>query len=305
MFDSIIIAGATATGKTKVSIELCKKLNGKIVNADSMYIYKDLNIGTAKPTAEEMDGVQHYLIDFVDSVLDYNVVDFRNDAKKAIAKIQKDGFLPIIVGGTGYYIESLINSFSYGNSDKSDAIREQLNKELSEKGKEYLYEKLKSIDSVTASKLHVNDTHRIIRALEINLTTNKTVENANTNSEEKILKNPLFIGLNFDRALLYKKINDRVDTMFEMGLLGEVKSLYDLGLTPEENQSMRGIGYKELVEFFRGEIPLDEAKESIKKHTRNYAKRQITWFRRYKDIVWLDSSKDGVVQKIVELYNQK
>ena len=206
MFDSIIILGPTATGKTKISIELAKYLNTEIINADSMYIYRDLDIGTAKPTLKEMDGVIHHLIGFVDPKDTYNVSQYRQDANTAIDDMNARSLIPIIVGGTGLYIDSLINTYSYGETIKNNFIRSKLEKDLDMYGKEYIYNKLKDIDPITAEKLHINDTKRVIRALEIYLSSN-TKKSDIINNEEPLLKNPLIIGLNTDREILYERIN--------------------------------------------------------------------------------------------------
>lgn len=303
MYDSIIILGATATGKTGISIQLAKRLNTEIVNADSMYIYKDLSIGTAKPTAEEMDGVIHHLIGEVESTEDYNVSNYRTDAKRVIDDIISRGLVPIIVGGTGFYINSLTSDFTYGECTHNDDLRKELLDELNTYGKEHLYNHLMSIDPIIASTLHINDTSRIIRAIEIKTLSGKS-KNDIVNDFPKILKNPLIIGLNMPRDLLYDKINRRVDIMIKDGLIKEVQDLVDRGLTPDNSQSMKGIGYKEIYDYLIGTLTLDEAIEKIKQHTRNYAKRQITWFKRYENIHWFDSHNDKqIVDKIIQLYN--
>lgn len=303
MFDSIIILGATATGKTNISINLAKQLNTEIVNADSMYIYKDLNIGTAKPTIEEMNGVTHHLIGFVDPDSTYNVSEYRKDAKEKILKIIGQGKLPIIVGGTGLYIDSLINNYSYGETIKDDSIRTKLENDLIQFGKEYLFKQLQEIDSNTANSLHINDTKRVIRALEIFLSSgNKKSEIVN--SEPPVLNHPLIIGLNYPRDLLYNRINFRVDIMINSGLVQEVTNLYNRGLNPENHQSMKGIGYKEIVSYIRQESTLEEAIDKIKQHSRNYAKRQITWFKRNQNIKWFDASTNkNIVEEIIRLLN--
>ena len=305
-YDSIIILGPTAVGKTALSIALAKKLNTEIVNADSMYIYRDLNIGTAKPDAFEMDNVIHYLIDFVEPDQAYNVSQYRSDASSVIKSISDRGLIPIIVGGTGLYIDSLINNYSYGETIKNDSIRNELEVLLEQFGKEYLYDELKKIDPVAASKLHPNDTKRVIRALEIFRSSGNLKSNIQ-NTSEPILKTPLIIGLNCDRDYLYKRIDSRVDIMVKSGLIDEVKYLYyEKKLNPETHQAMKGIGYKELISYFRGEISLDEAIDKIKQHSRNYAKRQITWFKRNTKIHWFDPMKDtDILNKILELYNKK
>ena len=302
MYDAVIILGPTATGKTSISIELAKLLETEIINADSMYIYKELNIGTAKPTIDEMNGIKHHLIGYVNAKDEYNVSSYRDDVKDVLTKIINEKKIPIIVGGTGFYIDSLIGNYSYGEITKNDEIRKRLECELSEFGKEYLYNKLQKLDSATAQKLHPNDTKRVIRALEIILSSgNKKSEIINLDCP--LLKNPLIIGLNYPREILYDRINYRVDIMMKNGLLDEVKFLYfQLGLTPENNQSMKGIGYKELVGYLRNECTIEDAIDKIKQHSRNYAKRQITWFKRNEKIIWLSPLEvNDIPKKILEL----
>ena len=302
MYDSIIILGPTASGKTKISIDLAKKLNTEIINADSMYIYIGFDIGTAKPTIEEMKNIKHHLISFVEPTQNFSVSDFRENAEREILKVREKIMCPIIVGGTGFYIDSLIKNYSYGNTSKNDSIRLELEKELDTYGKEYLYEKLKKLDIESSKKIHPNDTKRVIRAIEICLTSNQQKSNIK-NSNNVILKNPLIIGLDVPRETLYEKINKRVDIMMQNGLLNEVSSLYQRGLNPENSNAMKGIGYKELVSYIRGEISLNEAIEKIKQHSRNYAKRQLTWFRRNDKIIWINPNEKDVLNKILALFN--
>ncbi|MBE5735749.1 MAG: tRNA (adenosine(37)-N6)-dimethylallyltransferase MiaA [Clostridiales bacterium] len=303
MYDAIIILGATATGKTSISISLAKALNTEIINADSMYIYKELSIGTAKPTAAEMDGVKHHLIDVARPEEDFNVVDYRNLAKDTINNFKSRGILPIIVGGTGFYIDSLVKDYSYGNAIHNDDIRKQLNTELEKHGKEYIHNKLRALNPEAADRLHINDTVRVIRALEIAMQ-NQDTSNSLQNSEVPIINNPLFIGLTMDRSVLYSRINQRVDIMIQDGLLEEVQGLLSRNITPDNSQSMKGIGYKEIVDYLTGSISLDEAIEKIKQHTRNYAKRQITWFKRNPDIHWFNPLEDkNIIDNIIKLYN--
>ena len=306
MFDSIIILGPTATGKTGLAIALAKALNTEIINADSMYIYKNLNIGTAKPDIKEMQGIRHHLIDIVEPSNSFNVAEYRELAKDTLQYFSDNNLVPIIVGGTGFYIDSYITTFSYGNTEKDTALREKLYNECETYGNQYLHDKLKKLDEDAATKININDTKRIIRAIEICMQTNKKLSEIE-NSEEPLLKNPLIIGLNLDREMLYNKINLRVDKMLSDGLLEEVKQLYKLGINPENNQSMKGIGYKEIIDYLRGVISLDDAIEKIKQHTRNYAKRQITWFKRNKEINWFDLSKvniNSLVDEIINMYNK-
>ena len=302
MYDGIIVLGATATGKTKISIDLAKALNTEIINADSMYIYKDLSIGTAKPTIEEMNGVKHHIIDVAEPSQDFNVINYRDIAKSVIFDFKSKNLIPIIVGGTGFYIDSLTKNYSYGNATHSDEIRAQLNQELLEYGNEHLYNKLMDLSPETASKLHPNDKTRVIRALEILMLTGKC-QIENNNDEEILIKNPLFIGLNINREILYDRINQRVDIMINNGLVEEVKNLYNRGFKPEIHQSMKGIGYKEICEYLEGNCSLDDAIDKIKQHTRNYAKRQITWFKRNDQIHWFNPLEDkNIIDQIVKLY---
>jgi len=299
-YDSIIILGATATGKTGLSIELAKRLNTEIINADSMYIYKDLNIGTAKPTIAEMGDIKHHLISIVDADNSFNVSEFRDHAVNIINEMKQKNLIPIIVGGTGFYIDSLIKDYSYA-AEKNEEVRRQLEDELVKFGKEYLYEKLKQLDFETYSQLHINDTKRIIRALELVLTTGVKKSNIE-NNEKPILSNSLIIGLNMPREDLYDKINKRVDIMVSNGLIDEVSALKNRGLSPDKHQSMKGIGYKEIFDYLESKVSLEEAIDKIKQHTRNYAKRQITWFKRNDKIVWFDVLKDeNITEKIINL----
>lgn len=298
-YDSLIILGPTASGKTDISIRLAHKLGSQIVNADSMYIYKNFDIGTAKPTNQEMQNIKHYLIDFVDPKVYYSVANFREDAKKVLDDLQSKNIFPIVVGGTGFYIDSLLNNYSYGgNHDQK--LRHELEQELTYKGKEYLFEKLEKLDPITSKKLHPNDTKRVLRAIEICLTT-KSRKSDIQNDNDIILKNPLIIGLDIPRQQLYDRINLRVDNMLKNGLLDEVKSLVKLGYTPDTSNAMKGIGYKELFSYLNGDMTYDEAVLKIKQHTRNYAKRQITWFKRNNNIVWLNPLSNDCINKILKL----
>lgn len=301
MYDSIIVLGPTATGKTSLAIKLAHALNSEIVNADSMYIYKYFDIGTAKPNAYELKEAKHHLIGFLDPSECYSVANYRIDARRVINEIWSKKMTPIIVGGTGFYIDSLIKSFSYGGVEKNINLRNELEAELYQFGKEYLYDKLKDIDPHSADLLHINDTKRVIRALEIAMSTDNKKSNIINNSDI-ILQNPLIIGLNLDREILYDRINRRVDIMLDEGLIDEVNKLYKSGLTPENCNAMKGIGYKEIVSYIRGEYSLEIAIQKIKQHSRNYAKRQITWFKRNDKIHWLNPSDDGLVNKVLELF---
>lgn len=302
MYDSIIVLGATATGKTEFSIELAKRLNAEIINADSMYIYKYFNIGTAKPTQEEMNGIKHYLIDYIYPKNDYSVSQYRQDAKKIIEDLKLKNILPIIVGGTGFYIDSLIKDFSYGNSQRDDKLRKELEDELSNFGVDFLYKKLKKLDPLSASKIHPNDTKRVIRAIEICLASH-TKKSKSKNTADIILTNPLIIGLTLPRDFLYEKINKRVDIMIKNGLIEEVKKLRDRGFYTNNCNAMKGIGYKELLDYFDGKMTIEESIELIKQHSRNYAKRQITWFKRNENIIWIDPREKDCISNVLTIFN--
>ena len=303
MYDSIIILGPTASGKTSLSIDLAKELKTEIVNADSMYIYIGLDIGTAKPTIEEMKNIKHHLISFVEPSQNFSVSEYQQNAKQTIQTIRDKNLCPIIVGGTGFYIDSLIKNYSYGNTIKNEAIRKELEDELKIFGKEYLYDRLKKLDFQSSQKIHLNDTKRVIRALEIFLSSNQKKSEIQ-NSNDVVLQNPLIIGLDIPREKLYERINKRVDIMMQNGLLEEVKALYNSGLNPENSNAMKGIGYKELVSYIKGEISLNEAIDKIKQHSRNYAKRQLTWFRRNDNIIWINPEEKDIVNKILTLYKK-
>lgn len=296
----IVIVGPTASGKTSLSIEIAKRFNGEIISADSMQIYKYMDIATAKPTAEEMQGIKHHLIDFLSPCEKFSVAKYKELCYGCIDDIIERNKLPIIVGGTGLYIDTVVNNTVFLEGDSSD-IRNTLEKNCEENGIESLYEKLKEIDPQSAEKLHLSDKKRIIRALEVYYSTGKTISEQNRLSHtEKSKYDFLIIGLNAnDREFLYNRINSRVDLMIESGLIEEAQNFYnsDFSLT-----AVQAIGYKELKPYLDGFCTLDEAKEKLKMETRRYAKRQLTWFRRNKDINWIyiDNSED-VFDKSVEI----
>lgn len=287
----IVICGPTASGKTALSIQLAKKINGEIVSADSMQIYEDMDIGTAKPSIEEMDGVKHYLIGNVSPTIRYSVANYKKDALKAIEEILKKGKTPIIVGGTGLYVDSLVNGIEYDDLEIDLEYRHKLEKEAEEKGLEELYKMAMKIDSKAMEKISPNDMKRIFRVLEIYHSTGKTKTEQEIESREK--DNPyefIVFAINMDREKLYERINKRVDIMIENGLIEEVKSL--ISKYDDLPTAIQGLGYKEVVLYINGEISYDEMVEKIKQETRRYAKRQLTWFRRNKQIIWLDGLDD-------------
>ena len=307
-YNCIIIIGPTASGKTALSIKLAKQLNGEIINADSSQMFKKLKIGTAKISKEEMQNVKHHLISFLNPDEDFSVSDFKDRAIKIINKLIKEKKVPIIVGGTGFYIDSLINNFNYGGLTKNSEIREKYVNLAKQYGKKYVFEILKKVDEKSAAVLHFNDLKRVIRALEIYETTGKTKAELSTmqNTMQGNLK-PLIVGVNLERNILYDRINLRTDMMFNKGLVNEVKKLYNSGYS-KNLQSIKSIGYKELYDYFDGQLTLEEAKQLIKKNTRNYAKRQLTWFNRYNNAVWFDVlnySEDEIINKILTIFNDK
>lgn len=304
MYNCIIIAGPTASGKTKISIELAKRLNGEIINADSMQVYKELNIGTAKINEEEKENIPHHLFDFVDKFDDFTVADYKKLASPLIQNLIKEQKTPIIVGGTGFYINSLLYDFDYGNSVKDDVIRKKYEDLAKQFGNEYVYDILKKIDIESAKNLHANDLKRVIRAIEIfEITGQKKSDMQNTTQTFSNGLKPLILGLNMDRDKLYNKINLRVDLMVKNGLVEEVKNLVNQGLNLS-HQSMNGIGYKEIYKYLNNEISLDDAIELIKKNTRNYAKRQITWFKRVPTIKWIDVTNGVFENQIEDIINE-
>lgn len=287
----IVICGPTASGKTALSIELAKKINGEIVSADSMQIYKDMNIGTAKPTQEEMQGIKHYLLDCVSPDIRYSVAQYKQDAKSAIKKILSKGKMPIIVGGTGLYVDSLIYEIEYNDIKIDENYRKELEEIVEKEGLQRLYQMAIKIDPVAMEKISQNDQKRIMRVLEIYKATGKT----KTEQEIESRKNPVeydykIFAINWDREVLYKRINKRVDIMIEQGLIEEVKNI--LEKYKEFPTAMQGLGYKEVVDYLNGLYTKEEMIEKIKMETRRYAKRQLTWFRKNKQTIWLDGTND-------------
>ena len=285
----IILTGPTAVGKTALSIELAKDLNAEIISADSMQIYEYMDVGSAKVTKEEMDGVIHHLIDEVKPDYAFSVSEFQKRANKYIKDIDDRGKKVLVTGGTGLYLNSLIYDMDFAKSNSNSKLREELELELKENGIDYMHEKLRALDEDAANRIHKNNTKRVIRALEICLD-GKKMQDFSTELKYNENYQPIIIVLNRDREVLYERINKRVDLMMENNLIDEVKHLLDIGY--DKNLiSMQGIGYKEIVKYLEGEYSLDEAIEIIKRDSRRYAKRQITWFKRYKESKWFDLDK--------------
>ena len=285
-----VIGGPTASGKSKLAVELAKKVNGEIISADSMQIYKEMNIGTAKVNKEEMQGVQHYLVDFVSPDERYSVSNFKKDAERAIEEILAKGKTPIVVGGTGLYIDSLIYGIEFQDEEVDLEYREKLNKIADEEGLENLYKKAQEIDPEAMKKISINDRKRIIRVLEIYHKTGKTKTEQELQSRKNEVKYEYKVfAITMDREKLYERIEKRVDFMIDQGLIEEVKQILEKYHTFPT--AMQGLGYKEVVEYLEGSCTKEEMIEKIKKETRHYAKRQLTWFRKNKETIWLDGEK--------------
>ena len=284
---AIVICGPTASGKTSLSIELAKKINGEIVSCDSMQIYKDMTIGTAKPTIDEMQGIKHYLIDFISPEERYSVADYKRDATKAMKEIISKGKVPIVVGGTGLYLEALIYNIEYNEIETDLKYREELEKIEEAEGLEKLYKMANEIDKKAMEKISHKDKKRIFRVLEIYHSTGKTKTELEIESRRNEPEfDYLLFGITMDREKLYERINRRVDIMINQGLVEEVENL--LEKYNEFPTAMQGLGYKEVVEYLKGITTKEEMIEKIKMETRRYAKRQLTWFRKYRNLIWID-----------------
>ncbi|MDF2801976.1 MAG: tRNA delta(2)-isopentenylpyrophosphate transferase [Anaerocolumna sp.] len=284
----VILVGPTAVGKTDVSIAVAKALNGEIISADSAQVYKYMDIGTAKISYSEMQGIKHHMIDEVTPDQSFSVAQFRDKADQYIHQITHKGKLPIVTGGTGLYINSLLNNLDFTKSVGDEDFRQRMQELADNKGNEYLHEMLKTIDEESYQRLHANDVRRVIRALEVYEYTGKTISHFQEESKKIPPRyHAAYVGLTMDRQKLYERINQRVDTMLEKGLIEEVKKLLNMGYS-RDLVSMQALGYKEIVQYLKGEISLEEAVFILKRDSRHYAKRQLTWFRRDERIKWFD-----------------
>lgn len=297
----VILTGPTAVGKTALSIDLAKKINGAIISADSMQVYKHMDIGSAKIMPEEMNGVKHYLIDEFEPDEEFHVVKFVERAKECLEEIYANGQIPIIAGGTGFYIQALLYDIDFSDQDCDSEYRRELENLAKEKGAEYLHEMLKKVDEKSAEAIHANNIKRVIRALEFHhLTGEKISEHNETERQKESPYNFAYFVLTDERGHLYDRIEKRVDIMVEQGLVDEVKRLQEMGFH-REMVSMQGLGYKEILAYLEGEITLSEAIYIVKKETRHFAKRQLTWFRRERDVQWFDKQAYGYQdEKILE-----
>ncbi len=305
----IILTGPTSVGKTALSIALAGAVGGEIISADSMQVYKHMDIGTAKITEKEMGGIPHYLIDMLEPDEEFNVVKFKQLAVKYMEQIYEKNKIPILVGGTGFYIQAVLYDIDFTENEADTSYREELEGLLKERGTEYLYGLLKETDPESAQAIHSNNSKRVIRALEYaRLTGDKISEH---NREQRSRQSPYnfcYFVLNRDRARLYETINQRVDQMIQAGLPEEVKKLAALGYT-RELVSMQGLGYKELLAWLEGEYTLEEAIEVIKRDTRHFAKRQLTWFKREKEVIWVEKEKfpteDDLLDYLLQCLREK
>ncbi|MCC5909891.1 MAG: tRNA (adenosine(37)-N6)-dimethylallyltransferase MiaA [Clostridiaceae bacterium] len=299
----VIIVGPTAVGKTSTAIEVAQKLNGEIISADSMQIYKHMNIGTAKPTTDEMQGIPHHLLDIIKPDEDFSVAEFQRKAKEIITQITTNNKMPIIAGGTGLYINSIIYNMDFTSTVSNWELRKQLQEEADKYGNEYIHNKLKDIDLELANKIHKNNVKRVIRAIEIFQESGEKIGDFKNDIQLNNEYDFIIIGLTRDREELYERINKRVDIMIESGLINEVEKLIEMGYY-ENLIAFKGLGYKEIIKYLKREYSLEDAKEILKRDTRRYAKRQLTWFRGLKDIKWFNlsqyTSQEKLINNIIE-----
>ena len=283
----IAVIGPTAVGKTKVSIDLAKMLTTEIVSGDSMLVYKNMDIGTAKPSISERSNIVHHLIDILEPDADFSVVDCKELASQHLTEINKQGSIPVLAGGTGLYVKALLEGYQFNPTPSDEKLRIDLDNLAKEHGNQYLHDQLAQVVPSAAARLHPNDLRRVIRALEVYYLSGDTVSQHKLLDQQELLYNTVVIGLTMDRELLYNRINQRVDIMVAQGLVNEVTMLLARGI-PANCQAMQGIGYKEVIRHLQGEIDLPTAVESIKQATRNFAKRQLTWYRKMPYITWFD-----------------
>lgn len=294
----IVVIGPTSVGKTKMGVALAEKLNGEVISGDSMQVYRQMDIGTAKVTVEEMEGVKHHCIDILDPKDQYSVHDFQQTVRKQITEIISRGHVPIIVGGTGLYIKAALYDYTFSEMENN---HDEINEKYKDYTNEQLYDYLKQIDEESAKILHFNNRRRVLRAIEIYEQTGQKKSEIINEQEHICLYDAYFVGLTLPRELLYKRINLRVDLMMKNGLQEEMESLIKQGLT-RENQSMKAIGYKEWFDYFEGKCDLNEVSENIKKHSRQYAKRQFTWFKNQFEVHWYDVCLEDFSKTIEEVY---
>lgn len=306
----IILTGPTAVGKTALSIKLARAIDGEIISADSVQVYRRMDIGSAKITKQEMEGIPHYLIDVLEPKEDFNVMVFQQMAKKAMDEIYARGKIPIITGGTGFYIQAVLNDISFTETDADDELRKKLEEEAEQNGAEVLHQKLQEVDPKAAEEIHPNNVKRVIRALEFFLETGKKISEHNAAERQKESPyNFAYFVLNMDRHKLYSRIELRIDQMLEAGLVEEVRQLKQEGCQ-KGMVSMQALGYKEILSWLNGECTFDEAIYILKRDTRRFAKRQLTWFRREKDVCWIekeqyDNDEDRILNAMIRILYEK
>lgn len=306
----IILTGPTAVGKTALSIDLAKAINGAIISADSMQVYRHMDIGSAKITKEEMQGVPHYLIDVLEPQEEFHVVKFVELAKKALEEIYANGQIPIVTGGTGFYIQALLYDIDFTDQECDEAYRESLAQIAKEKGADVLHEMLREVDPKSAEAIHANNVKRVIRALEFYHLSGQKISEHNEAEREKTSPYQFaYFVLTDNRAHLYERIEKRVDQMMEQGLLDEVRHLKEMGYH-RDMVSMQGLGYKEILDALDGKMTLNEAILKIKKETRHFAKRQLTWFKRERDVIWFDKEKyayreEDILNDMIQILKEK
>lgn len=287
----IVLTGPTAVGKTKLSIELADKIKGEIISADSMQVYKHMDIGSAKITPEEMQGIPHHLIDILEPWEEFNVVSFKQKCEEALEKIYARGAIPILTGGTGFYIQAVLKSVDFTENEEGTDYRKELEALANEKGAMFLHDKLREVDPVSAEAIHANNVKRCIRALEYYKLTGECISAHNEREKQKESRyNFCYFVLNDDRERLYSRIEQRIDEMLANGLVEEVRCLREMGCR-KGMTSMQGLGYKEILDYLEGNCSLEEAIYLLKRDTRHFAKRQLTWFRREEDVIWIDKDK--------------
>ena len=295
-----VLVGPTAVGKTEISTALCNKLGGEVVSADSVQVYRYLDIGSAKPVLEERQGVPHHLIDVVDPAVNFTVFDYQNMARQAIADIHKRGKLPLLTGGTGLYVKAVIDEYNFRSGKVNPLIRERLEEILELKGKEYLYRFLQQIDPVTAQKVHPNDIRRMMRAFEFFYLTGEPISSQRELTEKKRSRyNLTMIGLTTKRSILYERINKRVDLMIKQGLLEEVRRLLEKGYR-SDLKSLQSLGYSHMIKYLQRKWDWDNTIINFKRDTRHYAKRQLTWFRADNRIIWFEMDERRNIDPILE-----
>ena len=305
----VVITGPTAVGKTKLSVELAKRIGGEIISADSMQVYKFMNIGTDKISPDKMEGVPHHLIDFLDPHEDFNVFIFQKLVKEAIADISSRGKIPIIVGGTGFYIQAVLYDIDFTETDEDESYRHELEERAKSEGVHVLHEELRAVDPESADAIHENNSKRVIRALEYYKKTGKKISDHNVEQHEKTSPYDFkYFVLTDDRAVLYSRIEKRVDQMIAEGLESEVKELLKMDI-PGDATSMQGLGYREMIGYLKGEYDLDRAIYLIKRNTRHFAKRQLTWFKRERDVIWIDKQEfdrddEKILKEMIKIYEQ-